>query len=263
MSNTNEVQKFDSELLKKYAGVDAEALSTGTSGNVKYVSCQGGVFSIKDEELGSTIVGFPVLKVSTNTFYEGDFDTGNSKAVCGAKALTETGLYPFENAPSKMCGSCVSCPKAQFKKKPDGKWLARPCKNGAQLFVLSVNAIESKTMPQIIEDIAAGEYFVLVFNIPSTSKNDVVKMLSDAVKANANMPMCVLKTEFVLKNDKKTVFRMEARIDDVLQDATAINALMQLRSDLTPNALKSPFVNDDDFENGPDDTDHKQGELPF
>lgn len=86
-------------------------------------------------ELEVVIVDF----ISTNMFYEGDFDRDNPQPPgCFALGAEPAMLVPSPNSPAKQATTCTACPNNQFGSARNGK--GKACKNTRLIAVMPAHA---------------------------------------------------------------------------------------------------------------------------
>lgn len=127
------------EQLKAQAAAMAGRIAPPSGVNIKIT--QDKKFQLPD---GSKVEGplelVVVDFVSRNEFYEGAYDPNQiSPPVCFAIHPEPKSLVASDNAPSKQCDDCNSCPMNQFGSSGKGK----ACKNTRMLAVLPPDADDS------------------------------------------------------------------------------------------------------------------------
>jgi len=127
------------EQLSKEAAEITKRIAAPSGDRVRFNANRGFITpdGLEGSELEVVIVDF----ISTNLFYEGDFDRDNPQAPgCFALGAEPATLVPSSNSPAKQAPTCASCPNNQFGSARNGK--GKACKNTRLIAVMPAHAAD-------------------------------------------------------------------------------------------------------------------------
>lgn len=166
-----QLSKEAAEITKRIAAPSGDRIRFNA--NRSFITPDG----LEGTELEVVIVDF----ISTNMFYEEDFDRDNPQSpICFAFGSEPAILVPSPNSPSKQAPTCSACPNNQFGSARNGK--GKACKNTRLIAVMPAHAA--------LDDPANAPIWIM--SVPPTSIKAFDKYVHELAVKQRTVPVGVV-----------------------------------------------------------------------
>lgn len=210
---TGQMNTYKEELAALARAKSKEEAKTG--GGAQFISFKGGDMTIDGVDVEGNALRCVILEtVQENHFYDTEYDPDQpASPICYAFGSDPDEMKPHEASPQPQCDSCAECPHNEWGSADKGK--GKACSNVRRIAVMAEDGLDD---PDNAE--------VRFAKIPVMSVKNLAKYVKDLDRLYELPPLGVV-TEMSLKKDIKSLFRVNFKMCETIEDGATIKALIR------------------------------------